>query len=155
MGVDAEIRQRAFELDSTAARVFFCATVYFNPRMFRESRAGLVHTQAVHAHFTGEDHRFRFLRGVGQRTIDKEGVEAFSARLGGHVTNLKRGGLPGIRPLDASRRRVRRTAQSQLPPRSPVDAQFPWTAASPESRGRWLFAARYLCRPFCPVPRKI
>src|SRR5258708_1220641 len=135
MGVDAEIRQRRLEVAATAARVFFCSTVYFNPRMFRESRAGLVHTQAVHAHFTGEDHRFRFLRGVGQRTIDKEGVEAFSARLGGHVTNLKRGGLPGIRPLDASGRRVRRTAQGQPPPCSPVVAQFRGTPPTPESRG--------------------
>ena len=69
--IDREVRQRAFQLDATAAGVLLSPARYGNSRIGRNRGAGFVGADVVNPDFAGEDYALRFSSGLGQAALHK------------------------------------------------------------------------------------
>ncbi len=76
-GVDAEILERAFQLESGAAGVFCGGSADFDVRVGGDLGSRFFAAGAVYADFSSQDHGLRFFAGFGEAAFDDQEVEPF------------------------------------------------------------------------------
>src|SRR5229473_6622417 len=83
-GIDGEIIEGAFELETSTAREFLRTAGDFDAGICGHRHASLVCGRAIYLDFASEDQSKSFLRSAGETAFDKEKVEPLAACLGFH-----------------------------------------------------------------------